>query len=1167
MNLIFFVVSCIIWIVIANKRFYIIPENSTIANCPSQPCATFSRYLLNNSITTFASDFIIYFLPGNHRVITDMEMWNVSNISLIGINNPSAMLNCLSKSHIAFYGSYNITITNLVFNQCNGKSFIKTYDVESQPNVRSGLLLIDCFLCKVHDTVFLGYGLIGVNLIGNSYLNNITIDLYIAVPFFDSDVCTSRILFIYTDKIIHKSVEVLVIKNLFISGYSKNCRTTNIYCALELHLQQKHYGMTIELCNSIVHHMDHTVLHIKTVHAVRNALWLKNCTFTHNEYSPIFDYTMITITTFNINTTIGFVNCSFTWNKYMDSLISVHISEANYNETGYYSNNLCAYSVTNISFENCYFVKNIANLLYFHGGNKPKYMANVHMKHIHISDTITTGSPVKHDTIYFITVAVYMSGMINISENTVTRSLIAVKSHEITFTQTAIFLFNKCNHVINLVSPAAYIKFVESVNITFANNTYRYVIIAMDTEYNSPHPFCLFQRITNQSTASTTSYSISIIDDSFYHHNFYFLFQYFSHCKWLSTSVHYGFNPGTVNQHIIQVNNQPWHYRKRVCYCPQVGYSNCSIDVLGPIYPGQVLQLQLCIPGAEESYTMYAETLANSLPTSACKIVHQAELINTISSIPKTINFTIMSDSHKECELFLTAQPHIYEYYDAFYVRLLSCPVGFTLQNGVCKCDPLLPSKVMKCFIDYSAIQRPADTWITAHIKANDTKYSISDCPMDYCLPYSSQVNLLHPDLQCQFNRTGILCSQCQHHLSMVFGSSRCVKCTNLYILITIIVLVAGIVLVVLLYLLNLTITIGTINGIIFYANIISINDSVFLVNDSVFKPLRVFISFVNLDLGIETCFYNGMDSYAKMWLQLLFPFYLVIIAVSIIIGSRYSSKILRLTYTRSLPVLATLFLLSYTGVLRTVLTVLLSYSTITHLPSGHKQIVWSIDASVPLFGLKFTVLFITCLVLLLLLIPFNIILLFTRCLLQFRIINRFKPLLDAFQGSYKDKYYYIIAVYLVIRSLFFTLYAFQNVKLKLIIATVILVLFIGYHGYIHPNKNKLVNIQELLLLTNLTILYAVSYHNNGKLFSVVSNIMISLAFVQFCTVVFYHFLTYTCNYNILTKIKAMKEFLISKRRSGHGNHTYVQLLNIPERTYHYEEYQDGLITDDFEYK
>ena len=126
-------------------------------------------------------------------------------------------------------------------------------------------------------------------------------------------------------------------------------------------------------------------------------------------------------------------------------------------------------------------------------------------------------------------------------------------------------------------------------------------------------------------------------------------------------------------------------------------------------------------------------------------------------------------------------------------------------------------------------------------------------------------------------------------------------KCTNLHILITII---AGIILVTSLYILNFTVTIGTINGIIFYANIVSISDSVFFVNDSMFNPLRAFISFANLDLGIETCFYNGMDNYYKTWLQLFFPFYLIIIAASIIITSRYSTRILRLTYTRSLPVL-----------------------------------------------------------------------------------------------------------------------------------------------------------------------------------------------------------------------------------------------------------------------
>ena len=173
---------------------------------------------------------------------------------------------------------------------------------------------------------------------------------------------------------------------------------------------------------------------------------------------------------------------------------------------------------------------------------------------------------------------------------------------------------------------------------------------------------------------------------------------------------------------------------------------------------------------------------------------------------------------------------------------------------------------------------------------------------------------------------------------------------------------------------------------------------------------------------------------YVKIWLLFFFPFFLIFTSFTVIIASHHSTKLMRLAFSRSLPVLATFFLFSYTGVLRTVLTVLFSYSTITHLPSGHQQIEWSVDASVPLFGLRFTILFITCLVLFLLLIPFNIVLLFTERLLQYRIRNWFKPLLDAFQTSHKDKYYNWVAVQITLRSIFFALYGFP-IKLRLLLA------------------------------------------------------------------------------------------------------------------------------------
>ena len=95
-------------------------------------------------------------------------------------------------------------------------------------------------------------------------------------------------------------------------------------------------------------------------------------------------------------------------------------------------------------------------------------------------------------------------------------------------------------------------------------------------------------------------------------------------------------------------------------------------------------------------------------------------------------------------------------------------------------------------------------------------------------------------------------------------------------------------------------------------------------------------------------------------------------------------------------------------------------YSTITHLPSGHTTLVWSVDANVPLFGMKFTMLFTVCLFLFLVLLPFNIVLLFTRILSTFKFINHFKPLLDAFQGPYKDKFYNWTGIQLLLRAVFF---------------------------------------------------------------------------------------------------------------------------------------------------
>ena len=402
--------------------------------------------------------------------------------------------------------------------------------------------------------------------------------------------------------------------------------------------------------------------------------------------------------------------------------------------------------------------------------------------------------------------------------------------------------------------------------------------------------------------------------------------------------------------------------------------------------------------------------------------------------------------------------------------------------------------KITSCNINNQTILCPANSWVSAATHNNSYTYHISlQCPFHYCLPHSSHLNFSTPNSRCHFKRSGLLCGQCQHGLISVFSSSYCQKCSNIYILLIISIAIAGLLLVFLIFYLNLTVTDGNINTFILYTNIISINTTVFFLSTNQFMPAYAFVSLANLDLGIQTCFFNGMGDYAKMWLQLAFPCYLIFIATMLIITSRYSFRIQRLTVRRALPVLATLFLLSYTKVLSTASIVLFYYTSLTHLPSKRTTVVWSVDTNIPLFTFQFIILFIVCLILFIFLVVFNIILLFTRTLSRFRYINKFKPLLDAYQGPYKNKFYYWTGLQLLLRAVLFGLSSLDR-NVNLIAGIILLDIYGGITGLVQPFNNKIKNYQEMVLLFNLHGLYTIALYIQDKTNIIVVNVMIIIS-------------------------------------------------------------------------
>jgi hypothetical protein len=141
---------------------------------------------------------------------------------------------------------------------------------------------------------------------------------------------------------------------------------------------------------------------------------------------------------------------------------------------------------------------------------------------------------------------------------------------------------------------------------------------------------------------------------------------------------------------------------------------------------------------------------------------------------------------------------------------------------------------------------------------------------------------------------------------------------------------------------LRLTVATGTINSLILYANIVQANRRHFFPDNAV-NILTVFIAWLNLDLGFETCFYDGMDAFAQTCLQFAFPAYVWVLISVIILASRYS---ITLIGHNPIAVLATLLLMSYAKVLKIIIEVFSSVK----LEYPHHKIVtmWLKDANVP---------------------------------------------------------------------------------------------------------------------------------------------------------------------------------------------------------------------------
>uniref|UniRef100_A0A1X7TU31 TRP C-terminal domain-containing protein n=1 Tax=Amphimedon queenslandica TaxID=400682 RepID=A0A1X7TU31_AMPQE len=419
-------------------------------------------------------------------------------------------------------------------------------------------------------------------------------------------------------------------------------------------------------------------------------------------------------------------------------------------------------------------------------------------------------------------------------------------------------------------------------------------------------------------------------------------------------------------------------------------------------------------------------------------------------------------------------------------------------------------------------------------------------CPFDYCNTSAVYLNIDDPDTQCTLNRSGILCGQCQAGLSLMLGSNRCQSCSNKYLVLIAGFMLIGMALVAFLLVCNLTVSMGSINGVLFYSNIFKLNEVVFFPDGVKMPVLSHFISWFNLDLGIEICFFHGLDGYWKTWLQYVFPIYIWLLVGAIIIGSHYSGRLSRVFGNNTVPVLATLILMSYSKLLRTITNALM----VSMIKCDKKEwSLWSVDANIAYLSHKHLYLVVGSL-LFLFVSTFYGGMIFSaqwlqRCTGKYCKASRdpvvkLKPLVDSYTGPYKDKYRFwtglLIFVRVILTAVFsYTTQTLPGINNYIIIVVCVLLIRVSANGIY---RNKALNYLEFSHYFNLFCVSLSSelfYHlqwNSHKIY--LSSASISISMILFIGTVLVHI-------HIKLEKKLGKILCFKFRSATDGNNSLLQ--------------------------
>ena len=1073
--LLFIIACCGIYLSVEGNCYCVQPENGA-NNCTSchSKCHPLSYY--TNSSTVLQNNSAFHFLPGEHRLQSVWRFDSRSNISLVASCNDSLQVFHIlcggnNGSGLVFKNVVHLTIFGLKFFNCGNITY---------PELRyrsSSLFLINVWnlnmsWVEIHNST--GWGMFCSQLLGNSSISNCVI----TNGHYSGHYSGGNLRFRYVDSDLLDGSNVdhnINVSSTIIANGTENGNDNKTYAGgIDIYFSTTKRITMVLTKVTVKNNAGYDGGNVAITYATQENDWSSSVTFigchilsgtaSHhgggiylesqlksNKLLPFSNASQLILKVVDSNFTdnqakstgggvyvqvhenqnlsamgkVRFQNCSFEGNIVTSPTSSeggsaVHV--VNFRLPGSVAHHLPQYS---ISFEDCLFQYNGP-----HKRNKTSLGCGVLfigengqtiLRDLHITDNNCTGLAAAQSTLD-------MHGTITIERNT-------------GFNGGGILL---CANAVIFLS--------EDVEVYIQNNyaqNYGGGIYA-EFECSEAVPPCFYGTDSENISVYLVDNNASKAGDAVYGGSI-------DRCFTASNSILRNHqkvpfdNVFSVNQSnsLSIITSDPF----QVCFCNHsriYDQKNCSTKYNISIHPGEKFSLFVVVVGqrngtalgdVKASYNTSCITLGHSQESQVissaahCTKVHYT--ISTNQSVSTQTEIISLSVANGD---FQTLGPteYIPTYID---LTIKQCPYGFSLNGGKCECSNALRHVgVMTCDIQNKSLLRhtSAQWWLGFDNRLIFCYY----CPFDFCnnsKEVSIDMNKSNKsfDHQCAFNRKGILCGRCQHGHSNILGSSRCIKCNSFTALdtlaLTLLFGFLGILLIIFLGVLNLNVTEGAISPIIFYANIVRVNQSIFFDSCNATQYclesiLAGFIAWTNLDLEIDMCYYNGMTVAGKTALQFVFPFYLWILTGLIIYLSRWFTLVSRIAGKHSVRLLATIILLSYAKMIRTIIDVMW-HSTLYQLLDSHfshYRTVWKMDGDVQYFQDYHKFLFLFAMIIAILTFPYTFILLFIQCLKKvshYKVlfwVVKWKPFFDAYTGPYRDKYHFWPGFLLLVRIVLF---------------------------------------------------------------------------------------------------------------------------------------------------